>query len=264
MIRCLSMLRSLQSNKCVRSCVCVCVCNLVCGITWMHCNHEMNWISSINQTGRVQQVCTFTKRSQMVSSSSQLLSPEAPTAKSWTSHEHAPLWPAYLHCQVYVPITRTWISSTCSHTVEILFILLKSAKKGCSGGQQLRAFVLFPTCSLKTVNKKLIILLHLNKSANKRFKEVMSCPYIFPSTSRCPRDDVQEGVGQVTVTIKRVISTTKRDVAEISALKSGRRGEDRKRIISANELTFILKIWGEKKRHLCLMQQNACPALTWN
>lgn len=70
MIRCLSMLQSLQSNKCVRSCVCVCVCNLVCGITWMHCNHEMNWISSINQTGRVQQVCTFTKRSQMVSSSS--------------------------------------------------------------------------------------------------------------------------------------------------------------------------------------------------
>lgn len=142
-------------------------------------------------------------------------------------------------CAYYCNMNLFYLLAYCRDIIHFAQI---SKKNSCSGGQQLRAFVFFPTCSLKTVNKKTIILLHLNKSANKRFKEVMSCPYIFPSTSRCPRDDVQEGVGQVTVTIKRVISTTKRDVAEISALKSGRRGEDRKRIISANELTFILKI----------------------
>lgn len=43
----------------------------------------------------------------------------------------------------------------------------------------------------------------------------MSCPYIFPSTSRCPGNNIQEGIGQVTITIERVVSTTKRDVAEI-------------------------------------------------
>lgn len=46
----------------------------------------------------------------------------------------------------------------------------------------------------------------------------MSCPYIFPSASRCPRDDVEERVGQVTIAIKGVVPTTKRDVAKIPAL----------------------------------------------
>lgn len=50
-----------------------------------------------------------------------------------------------------------------------------------------------------------------------RHKKLMSCPYIFPSTSRRPGNYIQEGVGQVTITIEGVISTTKRDVAEIPA-----------------------------------------------
>lgn len=50
-----------------------------------------------------------------------------------------------------------------------------------------------------------------------RHKELMSCPYIFPSTSRCPGDYIQEGVCQVAITVEGVVSTTKRDVAEIPA-----------------------------------------------
>jgi len=45
----------------------------------------------------------------------------------------------------------------------------------------------------------------------------MSSPYIFPSTSRCPGNDIEEGVGQVTVTTEGIVSTTKGDVAEIPA-----------------------------------------------
>lgn len=62
-------------------------------------------------------------------------------------------------------------------------------------------------------------LLSVNQIYNHviRHKELMSCPYIFPSTSRCPGNYIQEGVGQVTITIEGVISPTECDVAEIPA-----------------------------------------------
>lgn len=50
-----------------------------------------------------------------------------------------------------------------------------------------------------------------------RHKKLMSCPYIFPSTSRCPGNYIQEGVGEVTIAIEGIVSTPKRDVAEIPA-----------------------------------------------
>lgn len=55
-----------------------------------------------------------------------------------------------------------------------------------------------------------------------RHKESMSCSYIFPSTSRCPGNYIQEGVGQVTITIEGVVSTTKCDVAEIPACRDAK------------------------------------------
>lgn len=58
-------------------------------------------------------------------------------------------------------------------------------------------------------------------------KELMSCPYIFPSTSRCPGNNIQEGVGEVTITIEGVVPTTKRDVAKVPACE-GYRGGGRK------------------------------------
>lgn len=44
-------------------------------------------------------------------------------------------------------------------------------------------------------------------------------PYIFPSTSGRPGNDVQERVGQVAVVIKGVVSASQGDVAEIPAEK---------------------------------------------
>lgn len=44
-------------------------------------------------------------------------------------------------------------------------------------------------------------------------------PYIFPSTSRRPGNDVQERVGQVAIVIEGVVSASQGDVAEIPAEK---------------------------------------------
>lgn len=90
-----------------------------------------------------------------------------------------------------------------------------------------------------------LVYLQINGSKN--------CPYIFPSASRSPRDDVQEGVGQVTVTIKGVISTAKRDVAEISAVKGGRRGEDRKRVNISQLINIHLKDTRRKEAEMLLV-----------
>lgn len=115
-----------------------------------------------------------------------------------------------LYCQVYILISDANAARICSSGSQRLKLKNVPISTKPALGSIARRFCPC-SCSQRTkLQSKVRVRAHEDK-------ELMLCPYIFPSTSRCPGNYIQEGVGQVTVTIEGVIPTTKCDVAEIPA-----------------------------------------------